>query len=135
MRFNTTQMQQLTGVNREQLRHWRKVLPPLEGRDGRSDTYSFSEVVALAVLEALVNNLRVSISHLSTFSIDLFAQFSESDELSSIPSTLYVTADGHLTLEVPRADLFVTVQVQPFIERIRSDLAPAPRAQLSFNLD
>ena len=135
MRFNTTQMQQLTKVNREQLRHWRKVLPPLEGRDGRSDTYSFSEVVALAVLEALVNELRVSVSHLSSFSVDLFAHFSESDELSSMPDTLYLTADGRLSLQTPKADVVVTVQVQPFIERIRSNLAPTPKTQLSLDLN
>lgn len=134
MRFNTTQMQQLTGVNREQLRHWRKVLPPLEGRDGRSDTYSFDEVVALAVLEGLVNGLRVSVSHLTDFSVELFTQFSEGHDLSSIPDTLYVTANGRLSLELPKAAVFVTVQVQPFIERIRVSLSPAPQAQLSLNL-
>lgn len=134
MRFNTSQMQQLTGVNREQLRHWRKVLPPLEGRDGRSDTYSFSEVIAFAVLVELVNELRVSVSHLSDFSVDLFAQFSENDELSSIPDSIYVTAEGTLSLEIPKTDVFVTVRMQPIIERVTSSLSPAPRAQLSLNL-
>lgn len=134
LRFNTAQMQQLSRVNREQLRHWRKVLPPLEGRDGRSDTYSFTEVVALAVLEELVNGLAVSVSHLSAFSSDLFALLSESPELSSISDTLYLTKEGNLSIDIPEADVFVTVHVHPFIERIKSSLSTTPKAQLSFDL-
>ena len=39
MRLETAQVLELLGLTKETLRHWKKVLAPLNGRDGRSDGY------------------------------------------------------------------------------------------------
>ncbi len=134
MHFNTTQLQQLTGLNREQLRHWRKVLPPLKGRDGRSNSYMFSEVIALAILEALVNRLGIGVSQLATCADGLFALFAEHGDLDEVPSTIYVTLDLTLSRNLPDTDIYLTIRVKPIVARIKELMAPTSKAQLSLDL-
>lgn len=132
MQFNTGQMQELTGIRREQLRHWRKVLPPLVGRDGRADLYTFPEVLALAVIALLVYQLGISVSHLSACSTDIFALFVEQDDLSGLPRLLHVTKAGTLVVDIePDDEAFVSIHTPKVLARVLGGLAPYQRRQLS----
>lgn len=94
MRFNTQQALDLAGIRREQFRHWKKVLPPLAGRDGRADDYSLEEIIALAILAALVLRLGIGVSHLADFAVELFDRTCTVGQADSLPSRAYLTADG-----------------------------------------
>ena len=136
MRFNTGQVQELAGIRREQLRHWRKVLPPLAGRDGRTDVYTFGEALALAVLVALVEGLGISVSRLSACAGDVFAVFGDRDGAADLPTLLHVTDAGDLLVDVlPECDAFASVRVAPVFAMVRERLAPEQRQQLSLPLD
>jgi hypothetical protein len=60
--FATGQVLAWTGLNAETLRYWKKKLPPIAGRDGRSSGYSFEEMVALAVMARATVQLGVPIN-------------------------------------------------------------------------
>lgn len=94
LRFNTQQALDLAGIRREQFRHWKKVLPPLAGRDGRADDYSLEEIIALAILAALVLRLGIGVSHLADFAVELFDRTGTVSQADSLPSRVYLTADG-----------------------------------------
>lgn len=131
MRFNTAQLQELSGARREQLRHWRKVLPPLFGRDGRCEQYTFPEVIAVAVISALVDDLGIAVSKLRPCADELFALMHESEDVNALPMMIHVTASGELKQGTPPEDRsFATVRIPDVIAKIRGRLAPAQRQQL-----
>jgi len=135
MRFNTAQLQELSGVRREQLRHWKKVLPPLIGRDGRCEQYTFPEVLAVSVISAFVDDLGISVSRLGPCADDLFALMHESDDVNALPLAIYFTADGELKHgAAPEGSAFATVRLGDLVTKLRSRLAPAQRRQLSLPL-
>jgi hypothetical protein len=135
MRFNTGQMQELSGVRREQFRHWRKVLPPLMGRDGRADAYTFAEVLALTVIAQLVDGLGMPVAQLKGVAGDLFALFSENEDVGALPEMLYVTQHGELVATTePNCEVFASIRVMPTFARVRERLAPELRKQLVLSL-
>jgi hypothetical protein len=135
VQFNTGQMQELTGIRREQFRHWRKVLPPLAGRDGRADLYDFAEVLALAVIAIIVDRMGVSVSRLTSGATEIFAFFAEQEDMTALPSLLHFTERGVLVPgDEPDCDAFLSVRVDHVFARLRERLAPEQRRQLSLPL-
>jgi hypothetical protein len=129
MRFNTAQLYELSGVRREQLRHWKKVLPPLSGRDGRCEQYTFPEVIAIAVISALVDDLGINVSTLHGCADELFALMHEYD-LNALPSRLFVIPGGEVRTWEPNDSSYATVKLVDIVSGLRAKLAPAPRRQL-----
>lgn len=129
MQFNTGQMLELTGISREQLRHWRKVLPTLKGRDGRADLYSFDEILALGTIAVLTDSLGISISRLSRTAQDIFAMFSDVDDR---PALLHFTPDGRVvtTITDSTCEAYATVMVSAVYQRIKSQLSADQQRQL-----
>lgn len=109
MRFNTQQALDLAGIRREQFRHWKKVLPPLAGRDGRAENYTLEEIIALAILAALVLRLGISVSHLADFAVELFDRTCAGTQADDLPSRVYLTADGALRTSEPAEDVVYSV--------------------------
>lgn len=72
MRFRHSQVLELTGATKDALRHWKKVFPPLRQKDGRSQTYTLAEVVAISIIVDLVNTFEVRVERLSPYANRLF---------------------------------------------------------------
>mgnify|MGYP002780939972 CR=1 FL=1 len=135
MLFNTGQMQELTGLKREQFRHWRKVLPQLQGRDGRSEQYSFSDVLALCVLRTMVHDLGVNVSNLIASAQDIFALFADS-EIGALPDWLFISDDGTVGSALPtHAKAYMAVNLGQLLAEARDRLAPNVRRQLQLPLE
>lgn len=135
MLFNTGQVHELTGLKREQFRHWRKVLPQLHGRDGRSEQYSFSDVLALSVLKTMVHDFGVNVSNLAASAQDIFALFADS-EIGALPEWLYICDDGTVGSTHPiRAKAYMAVNLGQLLAEVRDRLAPNVRRQLQLPLD
>lgn len=134
MRFNTGQVQELARIKREQFRHWRKTLPQLEGRDGRSDQYTFGDILALATIGVLVQEMGMKISGLKTCASDIFALFAET-EFAFLPKHIHITASGQLLVdEVPNATAYVSVNVARLLSEVQQRLTPDLREQLQLPL-
>lgn len=134
MRFNTAQLQELSGVRREQLRHWKKVLPPLFGRDGRCEQYTFPEVIAIAVVSAFVDNLGINVRKLRDCANELFALIHEYEDPGALPTKLFLTPAGELFTIEPDGPAYAIVQLNDVVSQLRGRLAPAQRRQLSLPL-
>lgn len=74
MRFDTSQILDLAGISKEMLRHWKRALPPLFGRDGRSDRYSYAELVALCAIAQAVTKLTIPVSRFTDNAVWLFEE-------------------------------------------------------------
>lgn len=72
MRFTQLQAREALGLSVETLRHWRKVLPYLNVRQGRQAHLSFGDLVALAALRCLVDELELSIGQFAESGREFF---------------------------------------------------------------
>ena len=136
MRFSTKQVQELAGVRREQLRHWKKVLPPLSGRDGRADTYSFAELLALSTISILVDRLGIPVSRMVAPSSDLFALMADTDANTISTMHIYVNESGAVGVlaDLRQDTVFAVVDVGQILARLRDRLGPDQLRQLSLPL-
>jgi hypothetical protein len=73
MRFTQAQLREAVGISIETYRHWRTVLPPLYGHKGRAAHFGFGDLVAVAVIRCVVEELGVGISRVASASTPLFA--------------------------------------------------------------
>ena len=55
IQFTQEQARTLTGVSVETIRHWRRAVPYLAGKPGKSARFTFGDVVGLAVTQELVD--------------------------------------------------------------------------------
>src|SRR5262245_31196159 len=55
IQFTQEQARTLTGVSVEAIRHWRKAVPYLANKPGKSARFTFADVVGLAVTQEVTN--------------------------------------------------------------------------------
>lgn len=134
MRFSTAQLQELTNVRREQLRHWKKVLPPLNGRDGRGESYTFAEVLAIAFLMVVVDELGISVSKLAGTATDLFALIDEQVDIAAADYFIHISRDGQVSSDAPDDSAFVCVRLDRIKGGLMDRLGPEQRRQLALPL-
>jgi len=65
IQFTQDQARTLTGVSVETIRHWRKTIPYLSSKTGKTARFTFADLMGLAVTNALVSSLGAHIAALS----------------------------------------------------------------------
>jgi hypothetical protein len=79
MRYTQAQIRDVLGVTVETIRHWRKVMQPLQERTGRSATFTFGDLLALGVIHRLTAGLDMAVSNLQPAALTLFTICNEVD--------------------------------------------------------
>jgi hypothetical protein len=72
VKFVPGQLKSILDVTEETLRHWRKVLPGLSQRKGKSAKFSVADVIALKLIKRLSQDIGIKISRLAPISSSLF---------------------------------------------------------------
>lgn len=72
MNYTPQQVLAAVGIGQQTLRYWRKSLPPLLDRQGAA-CFTFSDLVALKVVQLLVAEAGMAIGAISGMATDLFA--------------------------------------------------------------
>ena len=129
MRYDTTQALTLVGLGKETLRHWKRVLPPISGRDGRSDGYTFQEVLALSVVARAVQDLAVPISRFTPIAEQLFREIAAQIPPTGKPLILCITRTDMVFAshdELPIAEAMAIVRVEPIANRLRRAISQEP---------
>jgi hypothetical protein len=72
IRIETSQLLDLAGITSDKLRYWKDMLPPIKGRDGRKQGYSFAEAVAIAAIASAMTRFRMDISCFSEHADEFF---------------------------------------------------------------
>lgn len=123
--YTQEQARSVTGIGQEALRHWRKYVPYLASRSGKSARFSFGDLVALAVTKEATDGLGISISRIHEGIESLFHAFAEqkvilpgTSALLQSNVTLLATAGTQLSElgQTPAA----LVPLDPIIEQLRS---------------
>jgi len=124
MRFFTSQVLASVNISTETLRHWKRALPPIRSRDGRSEGYSFRELAALAVIARAVHDLSVPISRFTAFARELFDSIDPMSDagdyvLCITPTSMMLTKIANM----PECTSIAVVRVASVIADLRSVLA------------
>jgi DNA-binding transcriptional MerR regulator len=133
MRFDTAQVLEIVNISTETLRHWKRVLEPIRARDGRSQGYTFQELLALAVIAKAVHDLEVPISRFKAFASYLFQDVSVqgSDRhlrvLCITPTEMVLTSIETL----PESPALAIVRIEPILQALRGAIGMEMEAQNS----
>jgi hypothetical protein len=131
MRLETAQVIDLLGISKEALRHWKTVLAPIAGRDGRSGGYGFSEVLALALIAEANRELDVPVSRFKDVAHRFFTEMIEVASLAQARDIVVCITRGdlgvHSLSELPPASALAVVRVDPILQRLRKRLSGGMR--------
>lgn len=72
VRYTPSQVRQVVGITQETLRHWRSSLPSLSGLKGHAPVFRPGQLLGLAVVRTLVEDLGLSIRSLKTAERTIF---------------------------------------------------------------
>jgi hypothetical protein len=131
IQFTQDQTRTLIGVSAETVRHWRKAIPYLASKTGKTARFSFTDLLGLAVTNELVNSLGVQITTVSTGVDALFRLLATSSPVALEGALVFVTATAAILREagpdgvgpVP-AEPALTISLTPFIAKIQQRMLP-----------
>lgn len=127
--FTQEQARTLTGVSVETIRHWRKAIPYLANKPGKSARFTFADVVGLAVTQELTN-FGVRIGSVSEGVEALFQLLSKVGAgvleggiaLVTTTGASIIRSEELIDLRIDQSG--VVVQLYPLIARIREHMLP-----------
>ena len=143
IQFTQDQARTLTGVSVETVRHWRKTIPYLSAKTGKTARFTFADLVGLAVTNALVSSLGVHITTLSRGVDALFHLLANLGPHSLSNAIVLITATDvslyeYGTDEVNRwsSAPALLVPLAPLVENIQRHMLPitpiSPQVGLPF---
>lgn len=118
MNFTHSQLLSLTGMTPDRLRHWRKEIPGLNTRAGRSGKLTFEEVALLAVLSKAADELGLSVALIAAHYEDLLTAFQTNSRVGEADIVLWLGVDNARLgspAQPPEGDCLVMVQVTPVL--------------------
>ena len=129
IQFTQEQARTLTGVSVETIRHWRKTVPYLANKPGKSARFTFADVVGLAVTQEL-NNIGVRIASVSVGVEALFQLLAQAGPggleggiaLVTRTEASIVRPEQITDLRIEQSGLIVPLH--PLMVRIREQMLP-----------
>lgn len=72
MKLTPGQLRDVLDLSTETFRHWKKILPPLSGRNGYRPCFSLGDLLAVAIVKTLSEDLGVRVGMLASSAPSLF---------------------------------------------------------------
>ncbi|PTR04710.1 hypothetical protein C8R30_10270 [Nitrosomonas nitrosa] len=135
IQFTQDQTRILTGVSVETVRHWRKAIPYLSTKMGKSARFTFADLVGLAVTNELVSSFGVHIAALSVGVDALFRLLAASSTISLEGAIVFVTTTnatlsiaGTEDINQVLAKPALMIPLAPLIAKIKQHMFPSVSA-------
>lgn len=143
IQFTQDQARTLTGVSVETVRHWRKAIPYLAAKTGKTARFTYADLVGLAVTNVLVGSLGAHIATLSAGVDALFRLLATVGPTSLDGAVVLVTASDASFYETVadgigrlKAAPALTVPLAPLVANIQRHMLPmapiSPQVDLPF---
>lgn len=132
LHFTQEQARDVVGVSVEKLRHWRKVVPYLHRKAGKTARFTFADMLGLAVTLQIVDGLGVGIANIGRGIDKLFDLLSRTEAARLSNMVAVVSADACRLChagEIPWSDVgeaVLAVPCWPLIERLSGQVLPIP---------
>jgi len=131
IQFTQDQMRTLTGVSAETVRHWRKAVPYLASKTGKSARFSFTDLLGLAVTNELVSSLGVHIGSVSAGVDALFKLLADASApamdgaivfVTSTTASLHESSSWYVARALTQPTL--AIPLDPLIARLQQHMLP-----------
>lgn len=126
MRYRHSQVLELTGISKDAIRYWKHHLSPLREKDGRSQTYTFAEVVAIGAIADAVAVFNLGVERLAPMADQFFELIAKATEPGREPGLLCLGLGSVAWRAEPPRDIggcMLILPLGPVIARIRSQIA------------
>ena len=111
MKLTPGQVREVLDLSQDAFKHWKKVLPPLTGRNGYRPCFTHGDLLAMAFVRALTEDACIQVGALAAVSAALFDHCAK-QSWAALERTI-------LILELPRIRIeFVSEQVNPQVASI-----------------
>lgn len=133
IQFTQDQARTLTGVSVETVRHWRKAIPYLASKIGKTARFTFADLVSLGVTNALVSSLGVQVTALSV-GVDALFRLLASIGPASLDGVIVLVTASEASFYEPGADGYgklppapaLMVPLAPLVANIQRHMLPIP---------
>ena len=128
--FTQEQARALAGVSQGDLRHWRKAVPYLAAKPGKSAQFTFADLVGLAIASELIETFGVRITDVGTGIDALFRALAEARPAHLDGLFAVVTARGARLCRVDELSgrhfslLSLVVPCNPLITKMGARMIP-----------
>ena len=131
MEYSLTQFRSLVGVSIETHRHWKRILPPIRRRVGRSPSFTVGDLVGGAVVRQLTERAGVRVGALADLADTLFdlcsspwASLEGGTLVLDLARRTCVLSKGRAVQ--PTSDLSLTCRLDPILSALREGLLTHP---------
>jgi hypothetical protein len=126
MRYRHSQVLELAGVSKDTIRYWKLHLAPLQRKDGRSQHYTFAEILAIAAIADAVSVFNVGVERLAPIADRIFELAAKAIELGREPGVLCLKAASVEWRPQPPHVVdacTLILPLEPLIRRLRARIA------------
>lgn len=124
MKYTPGQAQETLQLSPATFRHWKRALPPLGGRNGYSPCFTPGDLLAMAVVKTLTEDIGIRVGSLQGLAVDLFEHCSQPwaalertvliveplrPRVMSVPETQPLALES-LTIAVPLRPIITTMR-------------------------
>jgi DNA-binding transcriptional MerR regulator len=107
MKLTLGQVKEILPLSQDTYRYWKSTIAPLAGRNGHTRCFSAGDLLAMAAVKTLTEDLGIQVGTLQPFAADLFAHCNQNSWAALERSTLVFELAGR------RVDLAPDTQSQP----------------------
>lgn len=133
IQFTQDQARTLTGVSVESVRHWRKAIPYLASKTGKTARFTFADLVSLGVTHVLVSSLGIQITALNV-GIDSLFRLLATIGPTSFDGVIVLVTTNEASFYEPGADGYgklpsapaLMVPLAPLVANIQRHMLPIP---------
>lgn len=131
IQFTQDQARTVTGVSAETVRHWRKAIPYLSFKTGKSARFTFAELLGLAITHELVNSFGLHIAIMSTAVDAMFRLLTASGPTALHDAIVFITSTEATLCETTAEGIgraptkaALVIPLAPLIARIQRRMLP-----------
>jgi DNA-binding transcriptional MerR regulator len=105
MKYTLGQVKEILPISQDTYRHWKITLSPLSGRNGHTRCFSPGDLLAMAIVKALTEEIGIRVGSLQSIAVALFEHCDNSSWAGLERSTLVI--------DQTRAQVNSTPEAQP----------------------
>jgi hypothetical protein len=128
MKFTPGQAQETLRLSPATFRHWKNALPPLAGRNGYSPCFTPGDLLAMAVIKSLTEDVGIRVGNLYTVASHLFEECARAPWAGLERLTLIINPSRNRVATLPEAQpipkdgLAIVLPLRPIVAALRATL-------------
>lgn len=128
MKYTLGQVKEILPISQDTYRHWKITLPPLGGRNGHTRCFSLGDLLALAIVRTLTEEVGIRVGNLQSVAVELFEHCDSSSWAALERSTFVIDQSRARVSPVPEAQaltldgLAIVLPCRPIIAGLRKRL-------------